>query len=116
VARRKPPVADPDALQQRISDLEALLVSPGWAVVCAEATTRYGARVFAETVVTLLRAGSAQQIGEKAIGLIAAREAAVDILSIPERAVEEYKRKLATQHGPEPDAPSPLGPRVEYSQ
>jgi hypothetical protein len=98
-----------------VADLEALLVSPGWAVVCAEATTRYGARVFAETVVTLLRSGSAQAIGEKAIGLIAAREAAVDILSIPERAVEEYKRKLATQSTPDPDAP-PLGPTVEYSQ
>ena len=116
MARRNPPVADPDALQQRVSDLEALIVSPGWAVVCAEATARYGARVFAETVVTLLRAGSAQQIGEKAIALIAAREAAVDILSIPERAIEDYKRKLATQQGEGRDPDHPLGPNVEISQ
>jgi hypothetical protein len=111
--RPPPPEADPDAVLQRIADLEALLTSPGWAYVLTEISTRYGPRAFIETMGQLTKQGTAQQIGEHAIAIVAAHQAVGEVLELPRQRLAELQRKVATQREP-PERPT-LGPNVEYS-
>jgi hypothetical protein len=113
--RRARTEVDLDALQQRVADLEALLVSPGWAVVCAEANTLHGTRPFTEAVEQAARMGTALQIGESVIALVAARMAAGHLVSLPVDLLDEAKRKIAdAQQQQAPHGPT-LGANVELS-
>lgn len=113
--RRLPVVADPDAVLQRANDLEALLVSPGWAWLCVEANKLYGQRTFVEQVEQVVRVGgTSEAIAARTISLTAARMAAGALINLPGETLADLKRKLATQQG---DAPSPgLGANVEVSR
>jgi len=117
VPRRKPPaIADPDAVQQRVTDLEALLVSPGWAWLCLEANKRYGQRVFTDGIEALARTfGDAPEVlAARTLALASARMAAGVIINLPGETLADLKRKLATQQGDAP--PAGLGANVEVSR
>lgn len=112
MAKREPP--DVEALQQRVADLEALLVSPGWAIVSAEASRLYGQRAFTDEMMGITRGASAQMVGEHVIAVVEARKAALLLMHLPEEKLDEAKRKLAAVTKPKPPAQA-FGGGVEYS-
>lgn len=122
--RRNPPRAredfDPDAVLQRVTDIEALLVSPGWIWLVNEANKLYGQRAFTEQVEQVVRVGgTTDAIAARTVSLTAGRMAAGAIINLPTETLADLKRKLATQQGDEQrdraETP-PLGPNVEMSR
>jgi len=113
--RRARPEVDLDALQQRVADLETLLASTGWAIVCAEANKLYGQRTFTDQIEHLARTEPVAEVGPKTIALVAARVAAGRLINLPTQLLEDEKRKLAAATPSETPRPS-LGPNVELSQ
>src|SRR6478736_1206817 len=113
-APKTTPTIDPDALQQRIADLEALMSTPGWAALGDIANRFYGLRAFADQVDALTKLPTVEQVGMQVYALTASRQTALHLLGLPTHLIEEYKRKLATQQdGEEPAEPPPFGPDVE---
>lgn len=107
--------ADLDALQQRIADLEGLLASPGWILLCTEARKLYGHSVFIEHVTQITRIARAQDIGEQTIALVAARQTAVELLGMPDVLLKTAQRSLSHAMDAQRSTPA-LGPNVELSQ
>lgn len=106
---------DLDAMHQRVADLEALLASPGWDIVLQEASKHYSQRAFAEEMAKLARGATAAQIGERAIGLIAAYNAVVGLLTAPGEELKALKSKISARTAGEQKRTRGLGPNVEMS-
>jgi hypothetical protein len=102
VRRRAPDEVDLDALNQRVADLETLLTSPGWAVVCAEANKLFGVRTFTDQIEHLARTEPVGEVGPKTIALVAARVAAGRLINLPSELREEVKRKILQATPSEP--------------
>lgn len=100
--RRASEEVDLDALNQRVADLETLLTSPGWAIVCAEANKLFGVRTFADQIEHLARTESMDEVGAKTMALTAARVAAGRLINLPSELLEEVKRKILQATPSEP--------------
>lgn len=110
---------DVEALHQSIGDLEALTTHPGWQHVGHIAQARFGVKATIDRIAQAVHSGVVgAELGTYVVEVIAARDAAIELLNAPSELIAKAKERLARAGKQEARAAHgdrPFGPDTEAS-